>query len=110
MSIKDSVGGRIDGKIKRTMPIWLTYPQWIEGRTRLAVNPFVSIHKAHVYDIETINCLEKLGMSPDVARLTTDFYPKYADRVLDTFFCVDFYSILATCLGSPSERCGEFPA
>ena len=67
------------------MPIWLTYPQWVEGRTRLAVNPFVSIHKAHVYDVETVLCLEKLGMSPDVARLTTGFFPKYADRVALAF-------------------------
>ena len=31
------------------MPIWLTYPQWKDGRSKLAVNPFTAIHKAHTY-------------------------------------------------------------
>ena len=67
------------------MPIWLSYPQWKDGRSKLAVNPFNAIHKAHVLDIASVQALEKLGLPLDLARLVTGFYPKYADRVALAF-------------------------
>ena len=67
------------------MPVWLSYPQWKDGRSRLAVNPFTAIHKAHILDIDSVKALENLGLPLDLARLVTGFYPKYSDRVALAF-------------------------
>ena len=67
------------------MPVWLSYPHWKDGRSRLAVNPFAAIHRAHIYDMETVLSLEKLGLPLDLARMVTGFFPRYSDRVALAF-------------------------
>ena len=65
------------------MPVWLSYPQWRDNRSRLGV--IAAIHKAHVYDLETVLSLEQLGLPLDLAQLVTGFFPKYSDRVAMAF-------------------------